>query len=65
MMAFALVILVPSPTIIPDRIGIIGKTHGVNANRNPRTKNEITLMNKLLSFKVFVIRSCSDNNVSS
>ena len=26
--------------IMPERIGIIGKTHGVNASKNPNTKNE-------------------------
>src|ERR1700693_4687618 len=28
----------PSPTIMPERIGIIGSTHGVKASRRPKPK---------------------------
>ena len=64
MIALVLVIRTPSPTIMPERIGIIGKTHGVNASKNPNIKNEKILNNKLFSFNFFVITSCSDINIS-
>src|SRR4051812_44529388 len=32
-------ILSPAPAMMPDRIGIIGNTHGVNASPSPARKN--------------------------
>src|SRR3954447_10901294 len=28
----------PSPAMIPERMGIIGRTHGVNASNTPKTR---------------------------
>ena len=58
------VIRLPSPTIMPDRIGIIGKTHGVNESNNPKPKKEIILNNRFLSFNFCVIESCSESSGS-
>src|ERR1019366_227671 len=41
------VILWPRPTMMPDRIGIIGNTHGVNASNNPAPKKKETISQKL------------------
>jgi hypothetical protein len=36
------------PIIIPDKIGIIGSTHGVNANNSPKPK-KLSNAQKILS----------------
>ena len=50
----------PWPTIMPDRIGIIGNTQGVNASNKPAPKN-ITSVNRILSPRnALAIESCSE-----
>ena len=46
--------------MIPDRIGNIGNTQGVNDKSNPETKNPNNERIKLLFVRVFEIFSVSD-----
>ena len=49
----------PWPTMIPDRIGIIGNTQGVNDNSRPKPKKLATTPQKLLSRSSCAIRELS------
>ena len=42
-----------------DKIGIIGKTHGVRANNNPNPKKVARTIAMLLFANVYAIWSCS------
>src|SRR5450759_1169038 len=57
------VILWPRPTMMPDRIGIIGNTHGVNASNNPAPKKKETISQKPPFLKSWAICELSDTGV--
>ena len=46
--------------IMPDKIGIIGNTHGVNASSKPKPKKLTKVKIKLSDAKLVAIVSCSD-----
>src|SRR3989339_163760 len=50
------VILWPRPTMMPDKMGIIGKTQGVKASNSPAPKKEETISQKLPPLKSRAIR---------
>jgi len=55
------VILWPRPTMMPDRIGIIGNTQGVNASNSPRRRKrnnqpETATLEELRDLRVFGAR---------
>src|SRR3989338_1282515 len=56
MKACILVILCPRPTMMPDRIGIIGNTQGVRASNSPAPKKKETISQKLPPLKSCAIR---------
>ena len=45
--ALRVVMLCPWPTMILERIGIIGNTHGVNASNKPKPK-KVRMINRVL-----------------
>src|SRR5262245_28146579 len=49
----------PCPTIIPDKIGIIGNTHGVNDSPSPARKNNPNAYQRL-PLSAAANPSCSD-----
>src|SRR5574340_845857 len=53
--ACILVILWPRPTMMPDRIGIIGNTQGVRASNRPAPKKNETISQKLPPLKSLAI----------
>jgi hypothetical protein len=53
------VTLSPWPTMMPERMGIIGSTHGVNANNKPMPKNVPSTTNRLPSRIRAASLSCS------
>src|SRR3989338_9004883 len=59
MKACILVILCPRPTMMPDRIGIIGNTQGVNASNSPAPKKKEMISQKLPPLKSCAIRELS------
>ena len=50
----------PAPTMMPDRIGTIGSTQGVNASSSPKPKNVASTANRLPSRILSASTSCSD-----
>ena len=59
MKARAVVILCPCPTMMPDKMGIIGKMQGLNAINRPNPK-KLAATNQMESFfNESAIRSCS------
>src|SRR6185312_2520473 len=56
------VTLSPCPTMIPERIGIIGSTHGVNDSNKPPAKNAPSISNRLPLRTRLARRSCSETN---
>src|SRR5262249_46511476 len=50
----------PDPAMMPDRIGIIGNTHGVNASRRPKPKKLSSASQRLLDDR-FAASACSSD----
>src|SRR6185437_11131825 len=60
----AAVTLSPWPTMSPERIGIIGSTHGVKASTSPPTKKMPRTAHRLPVRSTESIESCSDTNAA-
>src|SRR5450755_2429850 len=58
------VILWPRPTMMPDRIGIIGNTQGVSASNRPAPKKNETINQKLPPLNSRAICEPSDTGVA-
>ncbi len=63
--ARAMVMPRPWPTMILDRMGIMGNTQGVNASSRPKRKNEASTRGVLPLAREPAIRSCSGKGVAT
>src|SRR5690606_17781145 len=54
----------PCPAMMPDRIGTIGSTHGVNARRSPRPKNVAPTTSHESDRMIAARRACSETGAA-